>query len=106
MMNNQNQQPQRPCKPLSRRSFLASAGAIASVMVLPSSVLGRAGAVSPNSKLNLAGIGIGGQGGNDIDEVNSENIVALCDVDQEHAAHMFKKYPEAKRYKNFREMLE
>jgi len=91
---------------LTRRSFLASTGAMAGALVLPAEVLGRAGAASPNSKLNIAGIGIGGQGGNDIDEMNSENIVALCDVDDEHAAHMFKKYPNAKRYRDFRQMLE
>jgi predicted dehydrogenase len=105
-MNDQNQERQRPNGPITRRSFLASTGAIASVLVLPSEVLGRGGAVSPNSKLNIAGIGIGGQGGNDIDEMSSENIVALCDVDEEHAAHMFKKYPNAKRHKDFREMLQ
>ena len=91
---------------MTRRSFLASTGAMAGALVLPAEVLGRAGAASPNSKLNIAGIGIGGQGGNDIDEMNSENIVALCDVDDEHAAHMFKKYPNAKRYRDFRQMLE
>lgn len=105
-MKNQHQELKPGAGPLTRRSFLASTGALAGALVLPAEVLGRAGAASPNSKLNIAGIGIGGQGGNDIDEVNSENIVALCDVDDEHAAHMFKKYPNAKRYKDFRQMLE
>ncbi len=105
-MKNQHQELKPGTQPLTRRSFLASTGAIAGALVLPAEVLGRAGAASPNSKLNIAGIGIGGQGGNDIDEMNSENIVALCDVDDEHAAHMFKKYPNAKRYKDFRQMLE
>ena len=49
---------------------------------------------------------MGGQGGADIDEVSQENIVALCDVDWDHAAHMFKKYPQAARYKDFRELLD
>ncbi len=62
--------------------------------------------VSPNEKLNIAGIGVGGQGGNDIDNVNSENIVALCDVDDEHAARVYKRYPNAKVYRDFRVMLE
>ena len=47
-----------------------------------------------------------GQGGHDVDEFSSENIVALCDVDSAHAAHVFKKYPNAKRYKDFRQMLD
>ena len=91
---------------LSRRSFLATTATVTSFMALPAHVLGLDGAASPNSKLNIAGIGIGGQGGNDIDEVSTENIVALCDVDTDHAAHTFKKYPNAKRYTDFREMLD
>jgi predicted dehydrogenase len=75
-------------------------------MALPAHVLGRGAATSPNNKLNIAGIGVGGQGGNDVDEMSSENIVALCDVDSEHAAHVFNKYPKAKRYQDFRAMLD
>jgi predicted dehydrogenase len=91
---------------LSRRSFLATTATVTSFMALPAHVLGLDGSASPNNKLNIAGIGIGGQGGNDIDEVSTENIVALCDVDTDHAAHTFKKYPNAKRYTDFREMLD
>jgi len=54
-------------------------------MVVPGSVLGLRGAASPNSKLNLAGIGFGGQGAHDLSQMESENIVALCDVDKNHA---------------------
>ena len=75
-------------------------------MALPAHVLGRAGETSPNNKLNIAGIGVGGQGGHDVDQFSSENIVALCDVDEAHAARVFKKYPNAKRYKDFRQMLD
>ena len=56
---------------------------------------GLNGATSPNEKLNIAGVGIGGQGGNDINQMKSENIVALCDVDSNHAAGMFKQFPQA-----------
>ena len=91
---------------ISRRRFLAATGAVTTFMALPAGVLGRAGATSPNSKLNIAGIGVGGQGGRDVDEVSAENIVALCDVDSMHAAPMFQKYPKAKRYQDFREMLD
>ncbi len=75
-------------------------------MALPAHVLGGAGETSPNNKLNIAGVGVGGQGGHDVDQFRSENIVALCDVDSAHAAHTFKQYPNAKRYKDFREMLD
>ena len=70
-------------------------------MVLPRHVLG-----GPNEKLNIAGIGIGGQGASDLHDVNSENIVALCDVDWDYAAKTFANYPKAKRYKDYREMLD
>ena len=91
---------------LSRRSFLASTTVATTFMVLPGCVLGRSGHESPNNKLNIAGIGIGGQGAGDLDQFSSENIVALCDVDSAYAAKTFEKYPKAKRYKDFRKMLE
>ena len=73
---------------------------------MPGVVLGLRAAGSPNEKLNLAGIGIGGQGGSDLGQMESENIVALCDVDQQHAAHIFKKYPKAKQFTDYRRMLD
>lgn len=91
--------------PISRRDLLSSLS-WAGAAVLVNRAAGAAG--SPNEKLNVAGIGVGGQGGWDIEQVAQagENIVALCDVDSGHAAHTFKKYPHAKIYKDFREMLE
>jgi len=91
---------------ITRRDFLAASGAASAFMVFPSRVLGRDGQTSPNNKLNLAGIGVGGQGGEDLNEMTSENVVALCDVDWDHAAHTFKKFPNAKVYKDFRQMLD
>ena len=93
----------------SRRSFLRSAaGAIVGVHVVPRYVLSGPGITPPSDKLNIAGIGIGGQGGWDIDQVKSQNIVALCDVDWQRKGviNCFKRYPQAKRYKDFREMLD
>ena len=58
-------------------------------------------------KLNVAAIGCGGQGGVDLnDAARTENIVALCDVDQDRAAANFKKFDKAARYKDFRVMLD
>jgi len=91
---------------ISRRRFLARSSALTAFMALPSHVVLGAGEASPNNKLNIAGIGIGGQGASDLNDVSSQNIVALCDVDWDYAAHTFKKYPDAKRYKDFREMLD
>lgn len=92
---------------LSRRSFLRGATLAATAFtVVPGHVLGLNGATSPNEKLNLAGIGIGGQGASDINNLSSENIVALCDVDWRLAAGMFNKFPNAKRHKDYRKMLD
>jgi len=58
-------------------------------------------------KLNVAAIGCGGQGGADLnDAARTENIVALCDVDQDRAAANLKRYPDVPKYKDFRVMLD
>ena len=56
--------------------------------------------LAANAKLNVGIIGCGGKGGSDLEGVAAagENIVALCDVDQNYAAHIFKKYPKAKQF--------
>ena len=56
--------------------------------------------------LSFAVIGAGGRGVDNITDLRSENIVALCDVDWERAAKTFAKYPDVPRYKDFRIMLE
>jgi predicted dehydrogenase len=92
---------------ISRRQFVGrTALASTAFMVLPSRVLGRGGFKSPNEKLNIAGIGIGGQGGHDLSQMTSENIVALCDVDAGHAGGIFRRYDGAKVYQDYRKMLE
>ncbi len=92
---------------ISRRQFVKGiAAGIAAIQVIPGSTLGLNGATSPNEKLNIAGIGIGGQGHGDINNMNTENIVALCDVDWSYAAGTFKQYPNAKRYKDYRKMFD
>jgi len=104
----QTQQPINPqtARKISRRGFLAAAGAVTTFMALPRHVLGGAGQTSPNNKLHIAGVGFGGQGASDLAEVSSQNIVALCDVDWDYAAKTFKQYPAAKPYKDFRQMLD
>src|SRR3954469_21389233 len=90
----------------SRRQFLGGTaiGALG-ITVLPRHVLGL-GTKSPNEKLNIAAIGCAGKGADDINGVSSENIVALCDVDWAHAGGTFKKFPNVKKYKDFRKMLD
>ena len=85
---------------------MGTAAAVAAFTIVPRHVLGGAGNVPPSEKLNIAGIGIGGRGEGDLDECRSENIVALCDVDENHAGRVFKKYPKAKKWTDFRKMLD
>ncbi|MFQ6036133.1 MAG: Gfo/Idh/MocA family protein [Sedimentisphaerales bacterium] len=90
----------------SRRDFMGGAAAVAAFTIVPRYVLGGPGRNPPCNKLNIAGIGVGGRGSGDLQAVSSENIVVLCDVDADRAKATFKKYPRAKRYKDFRKMLE
>jgi predicted dehydrogenase len=90
---------------ISRRYFIMGTAVAATGLATKNAYAKKRGK-SPNEKLNIAGIGVGGQGGNDIDNVSSENIVALCDVDDEHAAKVYKRYPKAKVYSDYRTMLE
>ncbi len=61
---------------------------------------------SPNEKLNIASIGAGGKAASDIAAcAQTENIVALCDVDEARAAETYAKYPQVPKYKDFRVML-
>ncbi|MBC7902836.1 MAG: Gfo/Idh/MocA family oxidoreductase [Gemmatimonadaceae bacterium] len=93
----------------SRRSFLRN-GAIATAgfYIVPRHVLGR-GFIAPSDKLNIAGIGVGGKA-----EVNlpyawnngSDNIVALCDVDDRMAVKARQRWPNAPYYRDYREMLD
>lgn len=89
-----------------RRSFLRITSTVAlGVQVVPRYVIGQ-GETPPSEKLNIAGIGVGGQGAGDLNEMKSENIVALCDVDWGKAAHTFQTYPRAEQFKDYRLMLE
>jgi predicted dehydrogenase len=93
--------------PLNRRNFLHRSAAItAGISLVPGYVLGLNGAVPPSEKVNLAGIGVAGQGASDLGQFTAHNLVALCDVDWRHAAGTFQRYPNAKPYKDFRKMLE
>ncbi|OHB74620.1 MAG: oxidoreductase [Planctomycetes bacterium RBG_16_55_9] len=92
---------------VSRRDLIrGAAGAAAAFTFVSSDVLGRNGAQAANERLNVAAIGAGGMGGGNISRCATENIVALCDVDDRHAAGTFKKFPNAAKYKDFRVMLD
>ena len=77
--------------PLPRREFVKQsavlAGAIGAFTIVPRHVLGGPRQIPPSEKMNVAGIGIGGMGGGNLRKLEAENIVALCDVDPNYAAH-------------------
>src|SRR6516165_8876374 len=95
---------------ISRRHFfygslLAGAVPVGGFGSTPS--LKALGYKSPNEKLNIASIGAGGKAASDIRGcAPTENIVALCDVNDNQAAGIFKQFEKATKYKDFRQMLE
>ncbi|NLH43372.1 MAG: Gfo/Idh/MocA family oxidoreductase [Planctomycetes bacterium] len=92
---------------IDRRAFLGgAAGAVAAFTVVPSHVLAGAAGQRPSDKLNLAAIGIGGMGASNINACSTENFVALCDVDDGYAGKVFNRFPNARKYKDFRVMLD
>lgn len=92
-----------------RRNFLkSSALAAGGFFIVPRHVLGK-GYLAPSDKLNIASIGAGGKGSSDIINaynMGANNVVALCDVDMARCKPTIDKFPNAKRYKDFRVMLE
>src|SRR5262249_6692203 len=61
---------------------------------------------SPSEKLSIGLIGVGGRGAGNLDGVKSENIVALCDVDEKNLDKAARNFPKAQKYADFRKMLE
>lgn len=93
---------------INRRRFIGtSVTALGAVTILPSKVIAGLGHKAPSDRLNIAGIGVGGMGYRNLKNMDSENIVALCDVDWEYAnRNAFKTWPLARQYKDYREMFD
>ena len=91
---------------LNRRQFISGMAAASAFTIVPRHVLGGAAGPAPSDKLNIAGIGVGGMGKENLKNMATENIVALADVDWEYAKETFETYPNARRYRDFRLMLE
>src|SRR6266567_2459780 len=89
---------------VTRRQFVKRAVLATTALSMP--FVARRNVLGANGRLNIAGIGVGGKGASDVANVDNENIYALCDVDEVNAAGSFQKYPQAKRFKDFRVMLE
>ncbi|MDQ1257397.1 MAG: Gfo/Idh/MocA family oxidoreductase, partial [Candidatus Hydrogenedentes bacterium] len=88
--------------PVSRRTFLQSSALAAAALGAPA----VARAQSPNDKLNIAIIGAGGRGGGNMAGVESENIVALCDVNQANLDAAAKRHPKARTFADFRKLYD
>jgi predicted dehydrogenase len=93
-------------KHINRRRFLGTTALTTVATIVPGRVLGKTGGGAPGDKLNIAGIGVGGMGKSNLRQLETENIVALCDVDHKYAAETFKRYPGAKVYTDYRRMLD
>lgn len=99
---------------MNRRSFLKAGTAVAAgLAVAPNIIIAGEKTttpspkkVSPNDKLNILGVGIGGRGAADLAEMETENIIGLCDVDWKYADHVFQKYPKAKKFNDYRVMFD
>ena len=102
---------------INRRDFLKMTSLAAAAMVVPSLCSAadtvRKGRIIRGRKINVAAIGCGSKGAGDIAACENENVVALCDVDwgfvgepnNDWGPNPLKKYPKAKRYKDYRKML-
>ena len=91
-----------------RRSFLkASAASVFAFNLVPRHVLGGEGYTPPSDRITLGGIGIGGVGNDQIKAcaANGFEVVALCDVDDVHAKKTYDVFPQARRYRDFRDLL-
>ncbi len=93
---------------ISRRKFLRT-GATAAIglTIVPSTILGKNfGHVAPSDKLNILGIGVGGRGAGVLKGMESQNIIGLCDVDWKYSDHVFKQYPKAETFYDYRKMYD
>jgi len=107
----------KPGSALTRREFIGTtATAAAGFVIVPRKVLGGPGYQAPSDTLNIGCVGVGGKGTSDIWACSTENIVALCDADDEQMARFMTqkdnkpeyqpKYDRAAKHRDFRKMLE
>jgi predicted dehydrogenase len=95
-------------KPLSRREFLRTASMLSAAVALPRVLRAQQGR-SPNNRLNIAVVGVGGRGKNVVEGLSGENLVAFCDVDDVRAAATYSLHPEVgsdRRFRDYRQMLD
>src|SRR5262249_55162389 len=85
-----------------RRQFLRTSAAGVAALVAPMFIRAR----NPNEKLNIAIIGCGGRGGENLKHVSGENIVALCDVNEANLGKAANSRPHAKKFRDFRKLYD
>jgi len=93
----------------SRRNFIRKAGfTFAALTIVRRQVLGGPGYTPPSEKITLAGVGVGGVGHGQLQACEKQGcqIVALCDVDEQYAGKSYRRWPQARRYRDYREMLQ
>ena len=102
--NTMNSQDSR----LGRRQFLRRSAFVTTLTFVPAQIvgLGRAAAAAPSNRFNLACIGVGGRGGDNLNSVRDQSIVALCDVDEGRLAAAQKIAPQARVFQDYRVLLD
>ena len=97
-------------KEISRRSFLKTGAAAAvGLSMAPDLLFSQKADAAPaplGRKLKILGVGIGGRGASVLRELETEEIIGLCDVDWKYADHVFKRYPKARKYNDYRKMFD
>ena len=102
-MQTESEYQKKQKQSVTRRRFLqTTAGSVALASASPAFLAAK----SPNEKLNIAVIGSGGRGGSNLKSVASENIVALCDVNENNLNRASESFPKARRYTDFRRLFD
>ena len=97
----------RPRSEASRRRFLTTVTGAAAFQVVPAHVVrAQDGQQTPNEKLNIAFVGAGGRGSANLGGCAKENVYAFADCDQRRCAGSVRKYPDARYFSDWRQMLD
>ncbi|NCA11314.1 gfo/Idh/MocA family oxidoreductase, partial [bacterium] len=95
---------QPPYASLGRRTFTSLVAGLPGFFAAHG--FGAAPAEGPSDRLNLAVIGVGGQGAANLSGLKTQNIVALCDVDEKRGGRAFEEFAEVRRFTDFRKMFD